>query len=126
MEDPNRLNSTQSKRFVVALALAVALLTAASVWWGLSHPTPAALQVLTPPRTPGGPAVVQATITVNGMSCEGCAASIKSALTKKGADKVEVSLEEKLARVTFRSDKLSLTNILETIVELGYEPKLDG
>jgi copper chaperone CopZ len=126
MENSGRLNSAQSKRFVVGIALAVAFLTAACVWWGLSHPTPASLQVLEPSRTPMGPALVQATITVNGMSCEGCAASIRSALTKKGADEVEVDLELKRAKVIFRSDKLSLTNILETIVELGYEPKLDS
>lgn len=126
MDEPRGLSSAQSKGFVIALALAVALLTGVSVWWGLSHPTPAALTVVTPPRTPGGPATVLATITVHGMSCEGCAASIRSSLMKMGADDVQVSLEEKTALVTFRTDKMSLSNILEKIVELGYEPKLDS
>lgn len=124
MEDTQRLNPAQSKWLVIAVGLAIAALTAGSVWWGLSHPTPASLKVVTPAQTPGGPAVVQATITVNGMTCEGCAASIVSTLKKRGADEVVVSLEEKSAVVTFRTDKISLSKVLETIVELGYEPKL--
>lgn len=126
MEETQRLNAGQSKGLVIALGLAIAVLTAGSVWWGLSHPTPSSLKVVTPAQTPGGPAVVQATITVNGMSCEGCAASITSTLKKRGADEVVVSLEEKSAVVTFRTDKISLSTVLETITELGYEPKLQS
>lgn len=126
MEENGRLSSAQSKSLVIFLGLAVAILTAGSVWWGMSHPTPASLKVVTPAQTPGGPAVVQATITVNGMTCEGCAATITSSLKKMGADNVVVSLEEKSAVVTFRTDKMSLSNILEKITELGYEPKLDS
>ncbi len=125
-ETASRLNSAQSKGLVIALGLSVAILTVGSVWWGLSHPTPASLQVVTPSRTPGGPATVQATITVLGMSCEGCAATITSSLRKMGADEVVVDLEQKSAVVTFRTDKLSLSNILEKITELGYQPKLDS
>lgn len=126
MTTADRLTSSQSKILVVGLALAVAVLTAASVWWGVSHPTPASLKVVTPAQTPGGPAVVQATITVNGMTCEGCAAGITTALKKKGADDVVVDLEKKTAVVTFRTDKISLSNILEAITEMGYEPKLES
>lgn len=126
MEDTKRLSAAQSKSLVVVLGLAIALLAAGSIWWGLSHPTPASLKVVAPAQTPGGPAMVQATITVNGMSCEGCAATITSEIKKLGADEVAVSLEEKSAVVTFRTDKLSLSTILEKITELGYEPKLDS
>lgn len=126
MDDSGRLSGTQSKILVLGVVAAVAVLTAASVWWGASHPTPAALKVVSPAQTPGGPALVRATITVNGMSCEGCAAGITSTLMKKGADEVVVDLEAKTAVVTFRTDKLSLSNILETITEMGYEPKLES
>jgi copper chaperone CopZ len=126
MDSEARLNSSQSKLLVIGLALAVALLTAGSVWWGLSHPTPASLKVVTPAQTPGGPAMVQATITVNGMSCEGCAAGITTELKKRGAEDVVVDLEKKTAVVTFRTDKISLSNILETITEMGYQPKLES
>jgi len=126
MENEQRLSSSQSKALVLGVVLAVAVLTVASVWWGLSHPTPAALKVVTAAQTPGGPAMVQATITVNGMTCEGCAASITSALKKKGADEVKIDVEKKTAVVLFRTDKMSLSNILETITELGYQPKLES
>lgn len=126
MDSEARLNSSQSKLLVIGLALAVALLTAGSVWWGLSHPTPASLKVVTPAQTPGGPAMVQATITVNGMSCEGCAAGITTELKKRGAEDVVVDLDKKTAVVTFRTDKISLSNILETITEMGYQPKLES
>ncbi|MCW5965777.1 MAG: heavy-metal-associated domain-containing protein [Bryobacterales bacterium] len=126
MQETKRLSAAQSKSLVVVLGLAIALLAAGSIWWGLSHPTPASLKVVTPAQTPGGPAVVQAKITVNGMSCEGCAASITSSLTKMGVDSVVVSLEERSAVVTFRTDKISLSTILEKITEIGYEPKLDS
>jgi copper chaperone CopZ len=125
-ESESRLNAAQSKRLVIAVCLSVALLTAGSVWWGLSHPTPASLQVVEPSRTPGGPATVQATITVLGMTCEGCAATITSSLKKLGADNVVVNLDQKSAVVTFRTDKLSLSTVLEKITELGYQPKLDS
>ncbi len=126
MDQSHRLSASQSKILVFGLVIAVAILTAASVWWGASHPTPAALKVITPAQTPGGPSVVRATITVNGMSCEGCAAGITSELKKKGADDVVVDLEAKTAVVTFRTDKISLSNILETITEMGYQPKLES
>ncbi len=118
------LNALQTKRLVIVLALAIALITAGMMWWGLAHPTPKSLQLVTPSRTPGGPAEVRATVLVEGMTCEGCAATIKSSLTKLGVDSVSVDLEKKQAIVLFRTDKVSLGDILSKIHEAGYTPKL--
>jgi copper chaperone CopZ len=118
------LNPTQTKRFVIAIALLVAALTAGSVWWGVTHPTPKSLQVMSPAVTPGGPATVRATLAVEGMSCEGCVATIKTAMKKLAVDDVQISLEEKRVVVVFRTDKTSLGDILSKIQEAGYTPKL--
>ncbi|MDZ7639423.1 MAG: heavy-metal-associated domain-containing protein [Bryobacterales bacterium] len=118
------LSVAQTKRLVIAIALTVGVLTAGTVWWGVTHPTPKSLQVLTPARTPGGPATVRAVVHVEGMTCEGCVASVTAAIEKLGVDSVSVSLEEKQATIVFRSDKVALGDILSKIQESGYTPKL--
>lgn len=118
------LNALQTKRLVIVLALAIGLITAGMMWWGLAHPTPKSLQLLTPSRTPGGPATVRATVHVEGMTCEGCAATIKSSLKNLGVDAVTVNLQNKQVVVDFRTDKTSLGDILSKIHEAGYTPKL--
>lgn len=124
MNETRTLNPVQTKRFVVGIALLGIVLTVACVWWGLTHPTPKSLQVLTPAETPGGPATVRVVVRVEGMTCEGCVASISSSLKKMGVDDASVSLETGLATVIFRTDKVSLGDILSKIQELGYTPKL--
>ncbi|MCL4781466.1 MAG: heavy-metal-associated domain-containing protein [Bryobacterales bacterium] len=124
MSQTPTLNALQTKRLVIVLALAIALIAAGMMWWGLAHPTPKSLQLVTPSRTPGGPAEVRATVHIEGMTCEGCAATIKSSLTKLGVDNVSVDLEKKQAIVLFRTDKVSLGDILSKIHEAGYTPKL--
>ncbi len=118
------LNATQTKRAVILLALFIGLASAFVLWWGLAHPTPKSLELVTPSRTPGGPAMVRATIHVEGMTCEGCAATIKSSLKNLSVDDASVSLEKKQVVVLFRTDKTSLGDILSAIHEAGYTPKL--
>lgn len=124
MSETPTLSASQTKRVVIILALAVGLISAVMLWWGLSHPTPKSLQLVTPSRTPGGPAEVRATVHIEGMTCEGCAATIKSSLKKLGVDDVSVDLEKKQAVVLFRTDKVSLGDIMSKIHEAGYTPKL--
>lgn len=124
MSETPTLSAAQTKRVVIVLALAVGLISAVMLWWGLSHPTPKSLQLVTPSRTPGGPAEVRATVHIEGMTCEGCAATIKSSLKKLGVDDVSVDLEKKQAVVLFRTDKVSLGDIMSKIHEAGYTPKL--
>lgn len=124
MSETPTLSAAQTKRVVIVLALAVGLISAVMLWWGLSHPTPKSLQLVTPSRTPGGPAEVRATVHIEGMTCEGCAATIKSSLKKLGVDNVSVDLEKKQAVVLFRTDKVSLGDIMSKIHEAGYTPKL--
>lgn len=124
MSDTRTLSSSQTKRLVIVVALIVGLGSATMLWWGLTHPTPKSLQLVTPSRTPGGPAEVRATVHIEGMTCEGCAATITSSLKKLGVDDVSVSLEKKQAVVLFRTDKVSLGDIMSKIHEAGYTPKL--
>lgn len=118
------LNPAQTRWFVIGIAVLTGVLVLGSVWWGVSHPTPKSLQVLTPARTPGGPATVRATLAVEGMTCEGCVATIKSEMKKLAVDDTNISLAEKRVVVTFRTDKTSLGDILSKIQEAGYTPKL--
>lgn len=124
MPEAATLSSSQTKRLVIALALIVSLASAVMLWWGAKHPTPKSLQVVTPARTPGGPAEVRATVHIEGMTCEGCAATITSSLKKLGVDEVTVNLERKQAVVLFRTDKVALGDIMSKIHEAGYTPKL--
>ncbi|MCZ2153373.1 MAG: heavy-metal-associated domain-containing protein [Bryobacterales bacterium] len=124
MPRTNTLSTSQTKWTVITLALIIGLVSALTLWWGLAHPTPKSLELVTPSRTPGGPAEVRATIHVDGMSCEGCAATIQSALKNLSVDDVSVSPEKKQVIVLFRTDKTSLGDILSAIHEAGYKPKL--
>jgi copper chaperone CopZ len=120
------LNPAQSKKFVIGFIVTMALMTAATAWWGSTHPTPESLQVLKPGIVPGAGALVQASISVDDMTCEGCAASITQAVRKLGADEIEVDIDTKIVRVVFRTDKVSLNQIMEAITRLDYTPILRG
>lgn len=67
----------------------------------------------------------RASIAVGGMTCGSCAAAITNALQKKDwAKEVTVNLIANSASVDFKG-KAHLDEIVEMIVDLGYEAKLD-
>ncbi len=80
-----------------------------------------------------GPAVAAAKTTektvrlvleVEGMTCEGCARSIESALRREpGIVTAKVDYPSKTAYIEYRPEKTSPEKISEVIRSLGYEPK---
>src|SRR3954453_21865276 len=62
------------------------------------------------------------TIPVKGMTCNSCVTSITNTLTTlPGISKVNVSLENEEATISYDSSKLSKSKIIETIENCGYE-----
>lgn len=62
------------------------------------------------------------TITINGMSCEHCVRAVKGALgAQKGVKSVDVSLEDKHARVVYDDELSRLSDLESAVVEEGYE-----
>ena len=70
------------------------------------------------------------TVTVEGMSCAACVASVRKNLTAiDGVAGVEVSLERRHATVRYDEQKVSPERIAESIRRLGYkagEPKVEA
>lgn len=63
-----------------------------------------------------------ATISIDGMSCEHCVRAVKDALrSQNGVKSVEVSLEDKNARVIYDDDHTRLSDLESAIVEEGYK-----
>jgi copper chaperone len=61
-------------------------------------------------------------IKVDGMTCQGCVASVTRVLqADDGVSDAQVSLEGSEARVTFDSRKTSQTKLTAAIEEAGYE-----
>ena len=72
-----------------------------------------------PAAASGEPAVHA--FAVEGMHCEGCVAGITGELGQmKGVQAVNVSLEDKLARVTVAPDGPAAHRIVEAIRSLGF------
>ena len=64
----------------------------------------------------------KATISIDGMSCEHCVRAVKEAISAlNGVKSVDVSLEEKNARVVYDDEHIKLSDLESTIVEEGYE-----
>ncbi|EPZ45091.1 copper chaperone CopZ [Alicyclobacillus acidoterrestris] len=62
------------------------------------------------------------TIPVQGMTCSGCVNSVTKALTAvEGVQKVEVSLEQNQATVTFDESKVTMANLKDAIEDAGYD-----
>lgn len=62
------------------------------------------------------------TVPIEGMSCMSCVANIKKTLsTMDGVTKVEVSLLNKNAMVTFDPDKVTTEQLQKAINKLGYK-----
>lgn len=64
------------------------------------------------------------TMAVEGMSCGHCVRAVKGALeTQNGVKAVEVSLEDKSARVVYDDEIIGLDALKLAIVEEGYQVK---
>lgn len=56
------------------------------------------------------------------MTCSGCVNSVTKALTAvEGVQKVEVSLEQNQATVTFDESKVTMANLKDAIEDAGYD-----
>jgi copper chaperone len=63
----------------------------------------------------------EATIRVEGMTCNGCVASVTRVLKAlPGVGSVDVSLEQREARVQFDPSRTDLDNLKKTIEAAGY------
>lgn len=66
-----------------------------------------------------------AIIQIEGMTCGGCAASVRQALAKReGVNSVEVSLEEKQAVVIYDPAKVTPEHLADAINQTGFKAKL--
>ena len=63
-----------------------------------------------------------AVFDIEGMTCAGCAASIRTTLDQvAGVSTAEVSFDSKTARVTYHASHVSVEQLVTAISELGYE-----
>lgn len=61
-------------------------------------------------------------LKVNGMTCQGCVASVTRVLNSiNGVNDAQVSLEKSEARVTYDAQKTSHAILAEAIEDAGYE-----
>ncbi|HZK61130.1 MAG TPA: copper ion binding protein [Anaerovoracaceae bacterium] len=66
--------------------------------------------------------MTETTIKIDGMSCGHCKASATKAISAiNGVSKVEVSLENKQATVSYDSKKTTIDAIKSAIVEAGFK-----
>lgn len=76
----------------------------------------------------GGPALAAeqiVTLSVPGMSCVSCPAIVKGSLQEvEGVTKIEVSLEQKTAVVTFDDAKTSIEDLINATTNAGYPSQL--
>ena len=91
------------------------------------------LQAESSPSTTTAPSmdarVKTVTVPVEGMSCAACVASVrKNVASIDGVTGVEVSLEQRHAKVRYREEKVSPVRIAESVQKLGYkvgEPRIE-
>ena len=61
-------------------------------------------------------------ISVNGMSCNNCAETVKITLENMaGVKQVQVSLEDKTVLIDFEENQINLKEIKGKIIEVGFE-----
>ncbi|WP_274435987.1 heavy-metal-associated domain-containing protein [Alicyclobacillus sp. ALC3] len=66
--------------------------------------------------------VTTETITVKGMTCDGCVNSVTKALKGvSGVEKADVDLAGQKATVTFDDSKTNLAALKEAVEEAGYD-----
>ncbi len=72
------------------------------------------------------PGSVTSVFKVEGMTCGGCEAGVRISVKKlEGVEKVEVSHEEGLAKVTYDPEKVTVEKIKAAIEKLGYAAKFE-
>ncbi len=66
------------------------------------------------------------TLSIAGMSCQGCANTVKGALAGiEGVRRADVSLEQKQARLVLENAG-SVDDLVSAVQEAGYEASLDS
>ncbi len=66
------------------------------------------------------------TLSIGGMSCQGCANTVKGALAGvEGVRRADVSLEQKQARLVLE-DAGSVDDLVSAVREAGYEASLES
>jgi copper chaperone len=95
----------KSKQIILALAVASVLLAAGIAWTEYTHR----------PQTH--------VVRVEGMSCEGCAATVRESLEKlPGASDIAISVENAEASVTVDGwSETTHSDVEKAIVEAGYK-----
>lgn len=70
---------------------------------------------------------IKIVIPIRGMTCTACAQSIEKALSlKKGVASARVNYATEKAVVEYDSNKIQISDLNETIQNLGYEPQLEA
>ena len=73
---------------------------------------------------PGGS--ITSVFKVEGMTCGGCEAAVRISVKRlEGVEKVEVSHEDGLAKVTHDPEKVTVEKIKAAIEKLGYAAKFE-
>ena len=68
---------------------------------------------------------MEITLTVEGMSCEHCVASITGGVKNlRGIKEVSVDLNKKTAYISYSEEHLDKAEIIQTIESLGYKVTL--
>ncbi len=66
------------------------------------------------------------TLTVSGMTCQGCANTVQAALARvEGVRRADVSLEQKQARLVLE-DAGSVDDLVSAVRAVGYEASLES
>ena len=67
----------------------------------------------------------KATLTVSGMTCDGCVNAIETALSEQeGVIDCEVSLEKSTAKIQFNSEKVNRDKLVAVVTEAGYKAEV--
>ena len=75
--------------------------------------------------TPALAALQTVTLSVPGMTCAACPITVKTALNRvEGVRQVDVSFEQREARVTFEDTQTSVTELTEATANAGYPSTL--
>ena len=65
------------------------------------------------------------TLSVIGMTCGGCAASVKRVLDKtEGVEALEVNHEEDSVIIKYDADNIDIKHIIEKIERIGYKAEV--
>ena len=74
---------------------------------------------------PASAASKTVTLSVPGMTCAACPITVKKALNKvEGVSRIEVSLENREAVVTFDDQKANVQALIDAVTKAGYPTKL--